>query len=89
MLKKDKEVIKRWKENFEELLNEEFLREKIEWSLGMVDLIRKKKSWSVVRKMENKKVVGLDGVSVEVWKVLESLGIRRLTKNFNKVLVEA
>ena len=50
---------------------------------------KKKKAWSVVRKMESKKVVGLDGVSVEVWKVLESLGIRRLTKNFNKVLVEA
>ena len=32
--------------------------------------------------------MGPDGVPVEVWKVLGSLGIQWLTKFFNKILVE-
>jgi len=39
VLTKDKKVIKRWKENFEKLLNEKFPRETIEWNLGIVVLI--------------------------------------------------
>ena len=84
-------MIKRWKDYFEGLLNEEFPREEIdrvEWNLGMVDLIREEEVWSAVRKMKNKKAVGPDGVPVEVWKVLGSLGIQWLTKFFNKILVE-
>ena len=60
MLTKEKEVIKRWKEYFEGLLNEEFPREaidRVEWNLGMVDLIREEEVWSAVRKMKNKKAV--------------------------------
>ena len=91
VLTKEKKVIKRWKDYFEGLLNEEFPREaidRVEWNLGMVDLIREEEVWSAVRKMKNKKAVGPDGVPVEVWKVLGSLGIQWLTKFFNKILVE-
>jgi hypothetical protein len=44
--------------------------------------------WNAVRKMKNKKAVGPDGVSVEIWKALESLGIRWLKKLFKKKLKE-
>lgn len=84
MLTEENEVIKRWKDYFEGLLNEEFPREaidRVEWNLGMVDLIREEKVWNVVTKMNNKKAVGPDGVPVEVWKVLGSLGIQWLTNS--------
>lgn len=57
MLTNDKEMVKRWKEYFEGLFNEEFPREAIdqlEWNLGLMDVIRDE-VWSLVRKMENKK----------------------------------
>ena len=72
VLTKEKEVIKRWKDYFEGLLNEEFPREaidRVEWNLGMVDLISEEEVWSAVRKMKTKKAVGPDWVPVEVWKV--------------------
>lgn len=52
----------------------------------MVDLIRKKKVWNVVKKIKNKKALRPYGVLVEVWKVLGCLSIGWLIKLFNKVL---
>lgn len=38
--------------------------------------------------MKNRKVLGSDGIPVEVWKILESCGVGWLTRFFNKILVE-
>lgn len=45
-------MINIWKENFKELLNDEFPRETVdgvEWNSGMVDLIREDVRWAGVR----------------------------------------
>lgn len=47
-----------------------------------MDLIKYKEVWSAVRKMKDKKTTGPDGVPVDAWKVLGSLGIGWLTKVF-------
>lgn len=44
--------------------------------------------WSAFTKVKIKKLVGPDGVQVETWKVLGSLGIGWVTKIVNKILVE-
>lgn len=66
--KKDGEVINSQKEYLKKLINEEFRGEQtVEWNLGMADLIREEEVWRAVRNMKIKKVVGLNGMPVEVW----------------------
>jgi hypothetical protein len=83
-------VINRWKQYFEGSLNDELPREaidRVEWNLGMVDLIREEEVWNAVRKIKNKKAVGPDRIPVDVWKLLESLGIKLLCQQWSLYFV--
>lgn len=68
VLTKDKKLIKIWRKNFMELLNEKFPREVIEWNLSIVVLIREKKVWRAIIKMiKNFNKVLIEGKIPEAW----------------------
>ena len=38
-----------------------------------------------LKRMKSRKVVGSDGIPIEVWRCLEEMGVRWLTNLFNKI----
>ncbi|KAK3527802.1 hypothetical protein QTP86_006872 [Hemibagrus guttatus] len=74
VLTSEESVQRRWKEYFEELMNEENEREKrVEWVNSVeqnVDKIRKDEVWKGLKRMKSGKAVGPDDIPVEVWKCL-------------------
>ncbi|KAK3565386.1 hypothetical protein QTP86_007665 [Hemibagrus guttatus] len=83
-------VQKRWKEYFEELMNEENERGKRVEGVNSVeqkvDKIRKDEVRKALKRMKNGKAVGPDDISVEVWKCLGEAAVEFLTSLFNRVL---
>lgn len=69
----------KWIRYFEKLLNKKFSSEEVDQcrlNICMVNLIREEEeAWRDIRKMKNRKAVGLDGILVEDWKVLGRLGM--------------
>ena len=86
----EESVLRRRKECFKELLNEENEREhrneKPEKSRKRVDQIRKDEVRKALKKMKSGKAVGPDDVPVEVWKCLGEVAIHFLTRLFNRIL---
>ena len=80
-------VLKRWKEYFEKLMNEENNRdpriEKAEVVNKEVNCVCKK----ALRRMKKGKAVGPDELPVEVWKCMGEMGIKFLTRLFNRLLM--
>ncbi|KAK3560002.1 hypothetical protein QTP86_033748 [Hemibagrus guttatus] len=90
VLTSEESVQRRWKEYFEELMNEENEREKRVEGVNSVeqkvDKIRKDEVRKALKKMKSGKAVGPDDIPVEVWKCLGEAAVEFLTSLFNRVL---
>ncbi|KAK3528212.1 hypothetical protein QTP86_026675 [Hemibagrus guttatus] len=90
VLTSEESVQRRWKEYFEELMNEENEREKRVEGVNSVeqkvDKIRKDEVRKALKRMKSGKAVGPDDISVEVWKCLGEAAVEFLTSLFNRVL---
>jgi len=83
-------VLSRWKEYFEELLNEENERERrledIEIVNKEVGKISKEEVTTAMKRMKSDKAVGPDDIPVEAWRCLGEIAEKFLTKLFNRIL---
>ncbi|KAE8279451.1 hypothetical protein D5F01_LYC08793 [Larimichthys crocea] len=83
-------VMGRWKEYFEELMNEENERERRAEEVTVVDQEVAKISEDEVRRalkrMKSGKALGPDDIPVEVWKCLGEMAVHFLTGLFNRIL---
>ncbi|KAK3517039.1 hypothetical protein QTP70_033133 [Hemibagrus guttatus] len=90
VLTSEESVQRRWKEYFEELMNEENEREKrverVNSVEQKVDKIRKDEVRKALKRMKSGKAVGPDDIPVEVWKCLGEAAVEFLTSLFNRVL---
>ncbi|KAK3574521.1 hypothetical protein QTP86_008701 [Hemibagrus guttatus] len=90
VLTSEESVQRRWKEYFEELMNEENEREKRVEGVNSVeqkvDKIRKDEVRKALKRMKSGKAVGPDDIPVEVWKCLGEAAVEFLTNLFNRVL---
>ena len=84
-------VLKRWKEYFEKLMNEESNREPktedVEVVNKEVNCVRREKVKNALRRMKKDKAVGPDELPVEVWKCMGEMRITFLTRLFNRLLM--
>ena len=83
-------VLKRWKGYFETLMNEENNKEPRTEEAEVVNeevncVSREVKN--ALRRMKKSKAVGPDDLPVEVWKCMGKMGIKFLTRLFNRLLV--
>ncbi|KAK3575645.1 hypothetical protein QTP86_031602, partial [Hemibagrus guttatus] len=84
VLTSEESVQRRWKEYFEELMNEENQREKrVEQK---VDKIRKDEVRKALKRMKSGEAVGPDDIPVKVWKCLGEAAVEFFTSLFNRVL---
>ncbi|KAK3516460.1 hypothetical protein QTP70_014791 [Hemibagrus guttatus] len=90
MLTSEESVQRRWKEYFEEPMNEENEREKRVEGVNSVeqkvDKIRKDEVRKALKRMKSGKAVGPDDIPVEVWKCLGEAAVEFLASLFNRVL---
>ncbi|KAK3569684.1 hypothetical protein QTP86_002614 [Hemibagrus guttatus] len=90
VLTSEESVQRRWKEYFEELMNEENEREKRVEGVNSVeqkvDKIRKDEVRKALKRMNSGKAVGPDDIPVEVWKCLGEAAVEFLASLFNRVL---
>ncbi|KAK3553518.1 hypothetical protein QTP70_004198 [Hemibagrus guttatus] len=90
VLTSEESVRRRWKEYFEELMNEENEREKRVEGVNSVeqkvDKIRKDEVRKALKRMKSGKAVGPDDIPVEVWKCLGEAAVEFLPSLFNRVL---
>ncbi|KAK3546076.1 hypothetical protein QTP70_020445 [Hemibagrus guttatus] len=90
VLTSEESVQRRWKEYFEELMNEENEREKRVEGVNSVeqkvDKIRKDEVRKALKRMKSGKAVGPDDIPVEVWKCLGEAAVEFLANLFNMVL---
>ncbi|KAK3543779.1 hypothetical protein QTP70_027191, partial [Hemibagrus guttatus] len=90
VLTSEESVQRRWKEHFEELMNEENEREKRVEGVNSVeqkvDKIRKDEVRKALKRMKSGKAVGPDDIPVEVWKCLGEAAVEFLANLFNRVL---
>ena len=84
-------VLKRWKEYFKKLINEENNREprteEAEVISEEVNCVSREEVKSALRRMKKGKAVGPDEVSVEVWKCMGKMGIEFLTRLFDRLFM--
>ena len=84
-------VLKRWKEYFEKLMNEENNRdprtEEAEVVNEEVNCVSKEEVKNALRRMKKDKAAGPDELPVEVWKYMGKMGIKFLTRLFNRLLM--
>ncbi|KAK3568499.1 hypothetical protein QTP86_008605 [Hemibagrus guttatus] len=90
VLTSEEGVQRRWKEYFEELMNEENEREKRVEGVNSVeqkvDKLRKDEVRKALKRMDSGKAVGPDDIPVEVWKCLGEAEVEFVTSLFNRVL---
>ncbi|KAK3535500.1 hypothetical protein QTP70_016924 [Hemibagrus guttatus] len=90
VLTSEESVQRRWKEYFEELMNEENEREKRVEGVNSVeqkvDKIRKDEVRKALKRMKSGKAVGPGDIPVEVWKCLGEAAVEFLTSLFNRIL---
>ncbi|KAK3514502.1 hypothetical protein QTP70_018662, partial [Hemibagrus guttatus] len=90
VLTSEESVQRRWKEYFEELMNEENEREKRVEGVNSVEQkvekIRKDEVRKALKRMKSGKAVGPDDIPVEVWTCLGEAAVEFLTSLFNRVL---
>ena len=84
-------VLKRWKEYFEKLINEENNKEprtkEPEMVNEEVNCVSREEVKNALRRMKKGKAVGPDELPVEVWKCMGEMGIKFLTRLFNRLLM--
>ena len=83
--------LKRWKEYFEKLMNEENNREprteEAEVVNEEVNCVSREEVKNALRRMKKVKAVGPDELPVEVWKCVEKMEREFLTRLFNRLLM--
>ena len=86
-----KAVLKRWKEYFKKLMNEENNREprteEPEVVKEEVNCVSREEVKNALRRMKKSKAVGPDELPIEVWKCVGEIGIKFLTRLFNRLLM--
>ena len=84
-------VLKRWKKYFEKLMNKENNRdlrtEEAEVVNEEVNCISREEVKNALRRMKKDKAAGPDALPVEVWKCMGEMGIKFLTRLFNRLLM--
>ena len=84
-------VLKRWKKYFKKLMNEENNRdprtEEAEAINEEVNSISREEVKNALRKMKKDKAVRPDELPVKVWKCMGKMGIKFLTRLFNRLLM--
>ena len=84
-------LLKRWKEYFEKLMNEENNRkprtEEAEVVNEEVNCVSREEVKNALRRMKKGKAVGPDELPVEVWKCMGKMRIEFLTRLFNRLLM--
>ena len=84
-------VLKRWKDYFKKQMkeknNREPRREEAEVVKKKVNCVSRKKVKNALRRMKKRKAAGPDELPVEVWKCMGKMGIKFLTRMFNRLLV--
>ena len=84
-------VLKRWKEYFEKLMNEENNREPRTKEAEVVNeeiiCVSREEVKNALRRMKKGKADGPDKLPVEVWKCMGEMGIKFLTRLFNRLLM--
>ena len=84
-------VLKRWKEYFEKPMNKENNRdprtEEAELVNEEVNCVNREEVKNALRRMRKGKAVGPDELPIKVWKCMREMGIKVLTKLFNRLLV--
>ena len=90
VLTTEESVLRRWREYFEQLMNEENERERriddVEVVKQEVDRISKEEVRAAIKRMKSGKAVGPDDIPVEAWRCLGDLAVEFLTRLFNKIL---
>ena len=90
VMKNSEVVLKRWKEYFEKLMNKENNRDpRTEEAEGVnkeVNCISREEVKNALKR-EKCKVVGPDEFPIEVWKCMAKMGIKFLTRLFNRLLM--
>ena len=86
-----KALLKRWKEYFEKLMNEENKidprTEEPEVVNEEVNCVSREEVKNALRRTKKDKAVGPDELPVEVWKCMGKTGIEFLTRLFNRLLM--
>ena len=84
-------VLKRWKKYFEKLMNEETNREpkteEAEVVNQEINCVSREKVKNALKRMKKCKAVGPDELPIEVWKCMAKMGIKFLTRLFNRLLM--
>ena len=82
-------VLKRWKECFEKLMNEEDNTDSRTEEAEVVNAncVSREEVKNALRRMKKGKAVGPDELPVEVWKCMGEMGIKFLTRQFNRLLM--
>ena len=84
------EVVQRWKQYFEELMNVENEKERRTYDGEVenkdVTQISKEEVLIALKKMKNDKAIGPDNIPVEAWKHLGVWGVKLLAHLFYKIL---
>ena len=84
-------VLKRWKEYFEKLMNKESNRnprtEEAEVVNEEVNCVSREEVKNALRRTEKGKAAGPDELPVEFWKCMEKMGIKFLTRLFDRLLM--
>ena len=90
VLVEERRVQQRWREYFEDLLNQENPRERREVCarkiMKEVEEITEEEVKTALKKMKKEKARGPDDIPVEVWLILGDVGIGFLTKLMNSLL---
>ena len=84
-------VLKRWKEYLEKLMNEENNRdlrtEEEEVVNKEVNCVSREKVKNALRRMQKGKAAGPNELPVKFWKCMGKMGIKFLTKLFNRLFI--
>ena len=84
-------VLKKWKEYFEKLMNEKNNRdpktEEAEVVNEEVNCVSREEVKNALRRMKKGKAVGPDKLPEEIWKCMEKMEIKFLTRLFNRLLM--
>jgi hypothetical protein len=92
LLTKDEDIKNRWQKYFDKLFNEDSGSSSIELDISsyylnrqFVHRIQKSDVKDVLKRMNGGKVMGPDGIPIEVWRTLGDVKIVWLTKLFNLI----
>jgi hypothetical protein len=92
LLIKDEDIKNRWREYFDKLFNEDSESSSIELGISSDDLnkqfvcrIQESEVKDALKRMKGGKMMGPDGIPIEVWRSLRDVAIVWLTKLFNLI----